>query len=241
MVDWLDLKDFQKCMDVNYMGTVRCCKAFLPILKQQAIDGCHTYSSSKNNAGGAIVNNNNASRILNITSAAGFVPTGEMCSGYAASKHAVTAFSGGLRLELASTFGIQVATVCPSFHVTPLLTENPAAIERVWRNQPESIRRSYGEAFFEAKSTELNTFSHMVAWNMEVLVEQVMHNLLIEHVPSVILVGSDARSLLAVTRMVPAWLFEWALSWKPFPSPRPAVMMMSNASLPETNRKNKES
>ena len=55
MVDWLDLDDFQKCMDVNYMGTVRCCKAFLPILKQQAIDGCHTYSASNNNAGGAIM------------------------------------------------------------------------------------------------------------------------------------------------------------------------------------------
>ena len=83
-IDWIDLAGFQKCIDgmyvhdgellpffsscvqtltfpdllyaVNYMGKVRCCKAFLPIFKEQAIKG--TYQSA---------------RIFNMVSMAGMV------------------------------------------------------------------------------------------------------------------------------------------------------------------------
>jgi hypothetical protein len=44
-------------MDVNYFGQLRCCKAFLPILKDQAVCGKHKGTC-----------------ILNMTSIAGLIP-----------------------------------------------------------------------------------------------------------------------------------------------------------------------
>ena len=88
-IDWIDLADFQKCIDgmfvhdikcefalypsrvasnahvsrplcaVNYMGEVRCCKAFLPIFKEQAIKKSYTNA-----------------RIFNMVSMAGMVSGG---------------------------------------------------------------------------------------------------------------------------------------------------------------------
>jgi NAD(P)-dependent dehydrogenase (short-subunit alcohol dehydrogenase family) len=114
---------------VNYMGLVRCCKSFLPILKKQAIEKTHTDA-----------------RILNVISMAGIVTAPGM-SPYFASKHAALAFTSGLRMEL-NAFGIQVSAVNPSFHETPLVNAIGDMITSVWNSLTEEKRKEYGEGTY---------------------------------------------------------------------------------------------
>jgi NAD(P)-dependent dehydrogenase (short-subunit alcohol dehydrogenase family) len=111
---------------VNYMGIVRCCKGFLPILKKQAIEKTHTDA-----------------RILNVISMAGLV-AGPGMTPYFASKHAALAFTAGLRMEL-KAFGIQVSAVNPSFHETPLVNSIDDLVTSVWEGLSEEKRKEYGE------------------------------------------------------------------------------------------------
>ncbi|MCJ8013918.1 SDR family oxidoreductase [Paenibacillus sp. KQZ6P-2] len=86
--------EFQRMMEVNYMGTVRCTKAVLPhMLKRQS------------------------GQIVNIASMAGKIGTAKSTA-YTATKHAVLGFSNALRQELRKT-GITVSTVNPGPIDTP--------------------------------------------------------------------------------------------------------------------------
>lgn len=131
-VDWLDMSMFHNVMEVNYMGMVRVCKGFLPILKEQAIKRTHTDS-----------------RILNIVSMAGII-SGPGLAPYTASKHAAVAFTAGLRMEL-KCFGIQVSSVNPSFHGTVLVDSMGDVLHKVWDSLPESKREEYGQGTFTAR------------------------------------------------------------------------------------------
>jgi NAD(P)-dependent dehydrogenase (short-subunit alcohol dehydrogenase family) len=108
---------------------IRCCKAFLPTFKEQAISGLHTDS-----------------RILNITSMAGLVAQGAIgMSAYSASKHAANAFSHILRAEVYPSFQIQVTTINPSFHGTPLVHSMGDMASKQWDSLGAPIKAEYGE------------------------------------------------------------------------------------------------
>lgn len=83
-------------------------------------------------------------RILNLTSMAGLVTGSLGMSAYAASKHAANAFSTVLRLELKG-FGIQVTTVNPSFHGTPLVNTMGDETTKLWETLDPVKKEEYGE------------------------------------------------------------------------------------------------
>lgn len=116
---------------VNFMGVVRCCKAFLPLLKQQVQNGTHT----------------GAARILNMSSMAGKLVVCGNLTTYSASKHAVVAFSHGLRVDLAP-FGIQVGTFCPTFHGTPMVQDAKENFDAQWKKLPKEVVEEYGEGAY---------------------------------------------------------------------------------------------
>ena len=84
----LPLEGFERMMDTNYMGIVRCAKAVLPYMLKQG-DG----------------------HIINIASMAGKIGTSKSTS-YTATKHAVLGFTNSLRMELRPQ-GIAVSAVNP--------------------------------------------------------------------------------------------------------------------------------
>jgi short-subunit dehydrogenase len=81
-------------MDVNYMGTVRCTKAVLPVMLE---------------AGNG--------HIINIASMAGKIGSAKS-SGYSATKHAVLGFTNSLRQELMGT-GVKLTAINPGPIDTP--------------------------------------------------------------------------------------------------------------------------
>lgn len=91
------LDDWQWMLDINLLGVVRGCKAFIPMLSETARDG----------------------RIVNIASFAGIASAPGMAA-YNVAKAGVISLSETLRAELDSA-GIGVSVVCPAFFKTNLL------------------------------------------------------------------------------------------------------------------------
>ena len=127
--DWLKVSDFQAIMDVNFFGSLRCVKAFLPIMKRQSADGSYTNA-----------------RIVNMVSSAGFFAGGIVSAAYESSKHAIDAYTTNLRLEL-QPFGIKVTALNPGMHRTPLAEGKAIAkgMKKVWDGMTPEHREEYGE------------------------------------------------------------------------------------------------
>lgn len=106
---------------------IRVTQACLPLLKSQAISRTYTHG-----------------RIINMVSMAGLYAMGDF-SPYAGSKFAAEAYSTSLRHEM-DAFGIQVATVNPSFHTSPLTDSMRPELIKVWTALDPSLRAEYGES-----------------------------------------------------------------------------------------------
>jgi short-subunit dehydrogenase len=101
----ISLADMEWLLGINFWGTVRMCKAFLAVLRQQP-----------------------AAQIVNLSSIFGIVaPAGQ--TAYAASKFAVRGFSEALRHELEDT-GIGVSVVHPGY-VRTAIARNARVAEAV--------------------------------------------------------------------------------------------------------------
>jgi short chain dehydrogenase len=207
---------------------VRCCKAFLPLLKEQATSGIHT-----------------GARILNLTSMAGLISQGAIgLAAYSASKHAANTFSHILRTEVFPSFKIQVTTINPSFHGTPLVHAMGDMASKQWDSLEYSIKAEYGEGtviylavfslvefllilFFLILLSEYYRRYRELAvdlplsltWDTVVVIRQVVRCLRMKHAPAELIVGSDARFLLMLVRMLPSWLISFVVQLNTPPIP----------------------
>jgi len=98
VMEKISLEDWQWIIDINLMGVVHGCKAFIPIFKKQG-----------------------SGHIVNIASSAGIVSLSEM-GPYNVTKAGVISLSETLKMEL---FGdnIGVTVVCPTFFKTNLMDQ----------------------------------------------------------------------------------------------------------------------
>jgi NAD(P)-dependent dehydrogenase (short-subunit alcohol dehydrogenase family) len=95
-IDAFALADWAWVVDINLMGVVRGCKAFVPMLKRQR-----------------------SGHIVNTASMAGLIHPPQMAP-YNVTKAGVVSLSETLRTELAP-HGVKVSVVCPSFFRTNLI------------------------------------------------------------------------------------------------------------------------
>lgn len=111
---------WRRVLDVNLMGVVHGCSAFLPGMLE---------------AGGP-------RQVVNVASAAGLGPIGGL-SAYVASKFAVVGLTDTLAIELAGT-PVGVTVVCPGVINTAIVNMAPGkAGAQVTREQTERIERHY--------------------------------------------------------------------------------------------------
>lgn len=120
------ISDWQWIIDINLLGVVRGCKAFLPLLKRK---GGH---------------------IINVASMAGLLDVPNMTS-YNATKAAVVSLSETLENELAAD-NIHVTAVCPSFFKTNLGQGMRSSIEGMEAKLDKLMSKSKLNATDIAKS-----------------------------------------------------------------------------------------
>lgn len=192
-IDWLTIEDFRKDMEVNYFGTIRITKSMLPILKSQAISRSHTNA-----------------RVINVTSMAGLVtmPNG---SAYHSSKFAAEAFSNVLRMEL-KAFDLFVTTVNPSFHKSPMADSMSGTFEKRWESIGEEMRGVYGEAFFEKSKDATLLLPNLTMWDPSIVTTEVVNCVEANKPDPQIIIGSDAKFILLLVRMIPVWLQDMTTS-----------------------------
>ncbi len=113
-VEELPFDSFQKMMQTNYFGTLRCIKAVLPSMRERKA--------------GCIINNTSVAARVNA----------DFLAGYCASKAAVEAFSESLALEV-QPYNIRIAVVEPGVIATPIFSKDEIPISA---NYPNTKRRS---------------------------------------------------------------------------------------------------
>ncbi len=155
-LDDVPLEEWRRVIDVNLMGVVHGCKAFVPIFKRQR-----------------------AGHLVNVASMAGLVHLPFMAT-YNATKAAVVALSETLQTELAAD-GIKVSVVCPSFFKTDLAkslaeTSAPdvvAMTERMVTGSSVSAELVAGRAFRAIERGDFLVLTHRdaaAAWLFKRLV-----------------------------------------------------------------------
>ncbi len=103
-IDTYSASDMRTIMDINFMGTYLCVQAALPTMRRQQ-----------------------AGHFVFLSSVAGKLGA-PMLTAYCATKWAVRGFSIALRIELHGT-GINVTTVYPAWVDTPMIHQEPDAMQ----------------------------------------------------------------------------------------------------------------
>ncbi|KAJ1624728.1 hypothetical protein T492DRAFT_598362 [Pavlovales sp. CCMP2436] len=141
-VEWTSLEEYRRVMEVNFFGAVAMTKATLPLLRA---------------ARGRLVNLSSVTAI----EGAGTLPT---ISAYAASKHALEAFSRCLRAECAG-IGVHVITINPGFTATALIQGTPAVAEQLWAAlSDEEKEGAWSSRFAAAYFRRARLAARLVAW-----------------------------------------------------------------------------
>jgi len=113
------LSAWRRLIDVNLMGTVHVCYAFLPAMVE---------------AGGH-------RQLVNVASVAGLTPSPNL-SAYSATKHAVIGLSDALSMELEGT-GVGVTVVCPGIINTPIVRNRHAVATVITDEQIDRLQDHY--------------------------------------------------------------------------------------------------
>jgi NAD(P)-dependent dehydrogenase (short-subunit alcohol dehydrogenase family) len=220
LIDWNTMDDYEICMNVNCYGQIRMVKAFLPLLKKQAIQGSYGQS-----------------QIVNMVSCAGMASAGGLGGApYEVSKHAAEAFTDSLRLEL-KTFGIKVVAVNPSFHSTDMVDSTDELLDpdNMWNRLTSAHHEEYGKTFVDKFCIHARTMIRSATWDFKVVID-VMVDIIQSSSPSAqVVIGMDFRYGLAGVRMFPQW-FRHCLTLIALPYLEPAAMASSKP-LSETKRK----
>ena len=176
-VEMTKMSEYERVMDINFLGSVRVTKKFLPLM---------------DHPGG---------RIVAITSCSSLIPA-PMFSAYSASKSAQDAFFTCLRRELAFS-GIRVIKIIPGFFNTPILDSEerrPTVKERCDRATSDVRKRYPRDPFaYEEKAKE---YRRMAGDPIRV-VHGVRDALLCRYPATRILIGYDALWLYWPLSLLP--------------------------------------
>ena len=174
-LEFLDLEDLRRQMEVNLIGPVAVSQALMPLLRM---------------AGG---------RIVNIGSVSGRIAA-PFVGPYAASKFALGALSDALRLEL-EPWGIGVLVVDPGPVDTPIWGKSLAEDVARQSRMPVEGRRLYGRALEAVR--EHVASAGQAGMSPQAVAEVVAHALSVRRPKARYLVGRGLWCRIALLRAIP--------------------------------------
>ncbi len=183
LVDWNSMQIYDKVMQVNFLGLIRCCKSFLPHIKLSR------------------------GRVVNLTSMDGLRPLPGITA-YACSKAAADAFSRTLAIEM-SPFGVAVITVNPGTFKTTMSQAGVRTVRRTYDNAPSDIKEQYGEQYIGRLEGYTNHFINSAAPDPQPVADAVVSAITANWPWRRYVVGNDARWIWKPLRdCVPEALFD---------------------------------
>jgi NAD(P)-dependent dehydrogenase (short-subunit alcohol dehydrogenase family) len=171
-------EEWRRQFDVNFFGQIAVTRALLPALRSAR------------------------GRIVFISSIGGKVAMA-FNGPYAASKHAIEAVGDALRVELHRS-GVQVALVEPGSIATPIWEKGRGEADRM--QIPPALDREYGD--IPEKMDKVLEETGRRGIPPEAVAEAIDKALGARRMPARVLVGRDARAMLAVKRLLPDRAFD---------------------------------
>jgi NAD(P)-dependent dehydrogenase (short-subunit alcohol dehydrogenase family) len=174
-LEFVELDELRRQLEVNVIGPVAVTQAFLPLLRVRR------------------------GRIVNVGSIGGRIAQ-PMLGPYNASKFALEALSDSLRMELA-VWGIHVSLVEPGAIATAIWEKTDAYAERMIPTLGPRARELYGAAIGAVLDTARTLSKHAIA--PEAVSRAICHALTARTPRTRYLVGIDARAQALFARFLP--------------------------------------
>jgi NAD(P)-dependent dehydrogenase (short-subunit alcohol dehydrogenase family) len=174
-LEFIDIADFQRQLEVNVTGVLRTTQAMLPLIRQAR------------------------GRIVNISSIGGRVAV-PLVGPYAASKFALEGMSDSLRREL-RPWGMHVALIEPGAVATPIWDKAVDQAQEIERDAPPEVREHYGEVIDAIRAQSEKNRTEGVP--PREVAEAVAHALTADKPKTRYLVGRDAKMRAPVAAILP--------------------------------------
>jgi NAD(P)-dependent dehydrogenase (short-subunit alcohol dehydrogenase family) len=171
-------EEWRRQFDVNFFGQIAVTRTLLPALRTAR------------------------GRIVFISSIGGKVAMA-FNGPYAASKHAIEAVGDALRVELTRS-GVQVTLIEPGSVATPIWDKTRGIAERI--EIPAGLQSEYGDVPEKMDKVLQDTGARGIP--PEAVAEAVEKALSAPRAPARVLVGRDARLMLAAKRLLPDRVFD---------------------------------
>jgi NAD(P)-dependent dehydrogenase (short-subunit alcohol dehydrogenase family) len=158
-IDFLNMDDFRKVMEVNFFAPVAITQYCIPLLKQSR------------------------GRIINISSTCGLVTLAANAP-YNCSKFSLRAFTDTLRREV-SIWGIGVSLILPGVMKTPIQHKYIETLDKKFKQAQQDIRSAYGEAYWQDVVNHTARGINLMAGNPQQVVD-AMHYILPKYLKALI-------------------------------------------------------
>ena len=188
-LEFVDLDEFRKQMEVNVIGQLSVTQAFLPLLRE------HTASSR---SGARIV----------FTSSIGGRIAAPFIGPYAASKHALNGMAESLRREL-KPWGMGVSVLAPATVSTPIWDKAGDQIDELVGSLSPRAMELYGGIIESMRGMTGNATSGGIPASK---VAEAAHHALFSRRPKAeYLVGSEAKMMATASNLLPYRTFDKAV------------------------------
>jgi NAD(P)-dependent dehydrogenase (short-subunit alcohol dehydrogenase family) len=186
--EFTDISVDEAQMNLNFLGTVRVTKAFLPLIR------------------------NSKGRIVNVSSILGLIgaPLGGV---YSASKFALEGWTDALRREMLS-FGVHVCLIEPGmFGGTDFYKNYTTPVEVGWSKLNSEVKATYGEDYKQYTMERLvKVYSALGSSDPHPVVNAMLNALLAPKPKRRYRLGTDCKFLARILQWIPTCISDLALT-----------------------------
>lgn len=184
LIEGVDMDYVSRLFEINTFGQLRTCQSFLPMIRRAE----------------------QPAKILNFGSGA-VLAAPPMAGVYTMSKHAVHGLTLTLRNEL-SAFGVQVTSIWPGAVKTAMTANSRETTQGSWDAQPEQVKRTYAQALKRGITELLPDMIEKKGNTPDAVTDEILKVVDRRKLAAWYCVGSDARPLGMMSRLLPAGTFE---------------------------------